>query len=62
MTKKDIINLTKEGEGYNLEFKENINKKINIEVVAFLNGIGGKILIGVNDKGKIVGTDISRKN
>lgn len=61
MTKKDIINLTKEGEGYNLEFKENVSKKINIEVVAFLNGIGGKILIGVNDKGKIVGTDISNK-
>ena len=59
MTKIELENLVKEGEGYNLEFKENIGKKFNAEVVAFANGIGGKILVGVSDDGKIIGTDIS---
>ena len=58
MTKIELENLVKEGEGYNLEFKENIGKKFNAEVVAFANGIGGKILVGVSDDGKIIGTDI----
>lgn len=40
-----------------LEFKEKIThyKDLNREIVAFLNDIGGEILIGISDNGKIVG-------
>ncbi len=61
MTREELKLLTKEGEGYNLEFKESLTKRIIPEVVAFANSIGGKILIGVNDKGEIIGTDTSNK-
>lgn len=59
MTKQELGVLIKEGEGYTLEFKENLGKKFAVEVVAFANSMGGKILIGVDDEGNIVGTDIS---
>ena len=59
MTKQELGVLIKEGEGYTLEFKENLSKKFAVEVVAFANSMGGKILIGVDDEGNIVGTDIS---
>lgn len=59
MTKQELEVLIKEGEGYTLEFKENLGKKFAVEVVAFANSMGGKILIGVDDEGNIVGTDIS---
>lgn len=59
MTIKEIKILAKQGEGYTLEFKENLGKKFAVEVVAFANSMGGKILIGVDDEGNIIGTDTS---
>lgn len=59
MTITDIKRLAKEGEGYTLEFKENLGKRFAVEVVAFANSMGGKILIGIDDSGKIMGTDTS---
>ena len=59
MTKQELETLIKEGEGYTLEFKENLGKKFIVEIVAFANSMGGKILIGVDDNGNIVGTDTS---
>jgi predicted HTH transcriptional regulator len=59
MTAKELKILAKQGEGYTLEFKENLGKKFAVEVVAFANSMGGKILIGVDDDGNIIGTDIS---
>ena len=59
MTIEELKILAKEGEGYTLEFKENIGKKFAVEVVAFANSMGGKILIGVDDNGNLVGTDTS---
>ena len=59
MTKQKLISLVKEGEGYTLEFKENVGKRFAVEVVAFANSMGGKILIGVDDSGNIIGTDTS---
>lgn len=59
MTRQELRTLIKEGEGYTLEFKENLGKKFAVEVVAFANSMGGKILIGVDDNGNIVGTDTS---
>lgn len=49
MTTEELKFLIKQGEGYTLEFKENLGKKFVVEVVAFANSMGGTILIGVND-------------
>ena len=40
MTIEELKVLIKEGEGYTLEFKENLGKKFVTEVVAFANCIG----------------------
>jgi len=49
-----IIN---KGESYTMEFKESADKSISDEVCAFANASGGRVIIGVTDKGEIVGTD-----
>lgn len=48
-----------EGEGYQVEFKEAVSSKLDREIVAFANASGGSIFIGVNDEGKVKGTDLS---
>ncbi|MDR2869456.1 MAG: putative DNA binding domain-containing protein [Deferribacteraceae bacterium] len=48
-----------EGESYTIEFKESPDKSLASEVCAFANASGGKIFIGVDDSGRIVGTDTS---
>ena len=48
------------GECINIEFKESkkaVNKDVYQTICAFLNRIGGHILLGVKDNGKIVGID-----
>lgn len=47
----NVDDLIKLGEGYHLEFKENIDKSLAREVCAFANSSGGKIILGVTDKG-----------
>ncbi|MFN8788584.1 MAG: helix-turn-helix domain-containing protein [Neisseriaceae bacterium] len=47
----NIDDLIKLGEGYHLEFKEGIDKSFAKEACAFANASGGKILLGVTDKG-----------
>ncbi|MCD6585132.1 MAG: putative DNA binding domain-containing protein, partial [Desulfobacteraceae bacterium] len=53
---QQIRKLIKTGEGYHLEFKQSPDKSFPAEVCAFANAAGGKILIGVSDDGKIIGT------
>jgi ATP-dependent DNA helicase RecG len=48
-----------EGESYTVEFKENPDKELATEVCAFANASGGKVYIGIHDKGYVVGTDTS---
>lgn len=58
MTPQEIESLIKQGEGYNLEFKQSIPSKASElaeEICAFANAAGGTLLIGVDDKGKVVG-------
>jgi len=43
------------GEGYHLEFKESFDKSFIEEVCAFANSSGGKIILGISDKGIIKG-------
>jgi ATP-dependent DNA helicase RecG len=49
---RDLLDL---GEGYMIEFKESIGKDLARELVAFANASGGRILLGVSDKGEIKG-------
>jgi len=48
------------GEGYKIEFKENVNSDLFKEMVAFANSSGGRIFLGVNDDGRII--DIEKTN
>lgn len=52
-----INGLTQQGEGLTLEYKREVSSpsKIAKLMVAFSNSRGGKILIGVNDQGEILG-------
>jgi ATP-dependent DNA helicase RecG len=43
------------GEGYHIEFKESLDKSFVEEVCAFANSNGGKVFLGVSDKGIIKG-------
>ncbi len=55
MKKKELQELIKQGEGYFVEFKEQIGVGLDKEMVAFANASGGKIVIGLTDRGKIIG-------
>ena len=53
--------LIAEGEGLAVEFKEKYTSKIDRDIVAFANTKGGRILLGVNDSGKIIGEILTNK-
>src|SRR6185369_5279694 len=66
----DASYLIEQGEGFKTEFKESLRydkykKEYNKEmeravlktIVSFLNAKGGTLLIGVNDKGEVVGLE-----
>ena len=55
---KDLIAL---GEGFSLEFKRRMSSNLGQEICAFANSSGGKILIGVDDDGSIVGVNDCNK-
>ncbi len=57
MDEIEIQKLINKGEGHHLEFKreEENNPDIAKTIVAFANTDGGKILIGVDDNGEIIG-------
>ncbi len=58
---EQIKSLTKQGESVTLEFKTSTAKlqAAFATVCAFLNGKGGTVLIGVSDKGLLVGQDVT---
>jgi ATP-dependent DNA helicase RecG len=55
----DLAVILDEGESYTVEFKESADKSLPSEVCAFANASGGRIFIGVNDSGRVVGADTS---
>jgi ATP-dependent DNA helicase RecG len=57
----EIEELLKFGESGTLEFKEKFDEKTVESAVAFANAKGGIILIGVSDKGNIIGVDIGKE-
>lgn len=56
MELEELLELIKKGEWVNLEFKEK-PVALGEEIVALANAEGGKILVGVSDKGKIEGCE-----
>lgn len=55
MTKEDVLKMIGEGENQWVELKSNFNVEAMEAVAAFANAEGGKVVIGVSNKGKIVG-------
>jgi len=55
MTPQELALVLQAGEGYLIEFKENVNTDLAKEMVAMANASGGRILIGVNDGGQVLG-------
>ena len=63
----ELMTILAQGEDSQHQFKKNINnaESLGAEMVAFSNGSGGKIIVGVSDDGEIVGLsrdDIHRLN
>lgn len=54
LSETDLLNLIKLGEGLNLEFKASA-AHLGREICGMANGSGGRILIGVDDQGRVVG-------
>lgn len=57
-TPKYIKTLLAGGETENVEFKSSFGKAVIETLCAFANHEGGKVIIGVNDKGDIAGIPI----
>lgn len=58
---KNIQSLIDSGEGYNVEFKVRVPSKVRElteEICAFANADGGYLLIGVDDNGQVVDTNL----
>ncbi len=55
-----LLALIQEGESERVEFKQKATGALNKELTAFANANGGYLLIGVDDYGKIVGTDVKK--
>ncbi|MCK4789906.1 MAG: putative DNA binding domain-containing protein [Desulfobacteraceae bacterium] len=61
LTNRDLRIILKEGEGLTVEFKQQYSSRIDRDIVAFSNTKGGIIVLGVSDKGKMVGEKLTNK-
>ena len=55
----EISNIIKNGESQTVEFKQSFDKEAIETISAFANTDGGILIIGVSDKGIIIGVTIS---
>ena len=60
MDEKELKIILQEGEGYKIEFKEDIGG-IEKEIVAFVNSSDGRIFIRVTDDNKIKDVKVTNK-
>ncbi len=58
---EEIELILDEGEGYLIEFKESMSDSLAKEMVAFANSSGGRIFLGVSDKGMVKGVNITNR-
>ncbi len=54
-----LLALIRGGESERVEFKRAPSKTLHREIAAFANSEGGHIIIGVDDSGNIIGTDVA---
>jgi ATP-dependent DNA helicase RecG len=54
----NILSIIKQGESDTVEFKVCFQKEVIESIVAFANSKGGKIFIGIDNRGNITGVDI----
>ena len=57
----ELLSLLSTGESQVLEFKASFDKAAIESLVAFANARGGKVLVGVSDAGKIIGTTVGKE-
>ena len=48
----NLASIFARGENLTTEFKENVSSSLDREIVAFANTVGGRVYIGVTDKGE----------
>ena len=58
MREEELQLILEEGEGYKIEFKENLSN-IDKDFVAFANSSGGRVFLGVTDDKKVKGVKIT---
>ena len=61
MNVKELDYILQEGESYFVEFKERVNKSLARELTAFANASGGRIFLGIDDKGIVIGIKNTNK-
>jgi predicted HTH transcriptional regulator len=61
MTVHELETIQQSGEGYMVEFKRNVNSDLAKELVAFANAAGGRIFIGIEDDGSIIGCSFNNE-
>lgn len=59
MNSKEILEIISAGESSTVEFKRKISSDVKIakEIAAFANTLGGWLIIGVDDKGTVIGVE-----
>lgn len=60
--KQEILKIIKQGENEKAEFKESFSDETVETLVAFANSKGGRVLLGVNDKQKIIGVKTGKES
>jgi len=58
---KELLLTIETGENQTTEFKTTFQKEVIESVVAFANAQGGKVFVGVNDNGEIVGVELKQE-
>ena len=59
LTKSDLRIILHEGEGQRIEFKESFSQSLARDIVAFSNALGGRVFVGVDNKGNLKGINIT---
>ena len=60
MNDQELKQIIEQGEGDGVEFKESCSK-LDRELVAFANGLGGNLYLGIADSGEIKGIGVNNR-
>lgn len=63
VTNQELLNLVRRGESEQLEFKQSSAQfpRAGETLCAFMNGLGGQVLIGVRPDGSVIGQTVADK-